>query len=155
MLITRCSFVDSSFACIGIGSETSGGIRNARIEHCKFLGARSHAIYIKSRPGRGAFIEDISADDLDVSGMQAGFLRINMLDSGKHDEFDVPGDEGIPTIRNFRFSNVRVTDVPTLVNASAQFNDLFRGLVIHRIRKKKQGPVVAAGKRALNNETFW
>jgi hypothetical protein len=40
-------------------------------------------------------------------------------------------------------------------NASAQLNDLFRGLVIHRIRKKKQGPVVAAGKRALNNETFW
>jgi len=119
VLITRCSFVDSSFACIGIGSETSGGIRGARIEHCKFLGARSHAIYIKSRPGRGAFIEDIVADDLDVSGMQAGFLHINMLDSGKHDEFDVPGDEGIPTIANFRFSNVRVTDVPTLVNASA------------------------------------
>ena len=117
--ISNCSFVDSSFACIGIGSETSGGIRGVRIEHCKFLGARSHAIYIKSRPGRGAFIEDIAATDLDVSGMQAGFLRINMLDSGKQDEFSVAGDEGIPTIRNFRFTNVRVTDVPTLVSASA------------------------------------
>jgi polygalacturonase len=117
--ISNCSFVDANFACIGIGSETSGGIRGVRIEHCKFLGARSYAIYIKSRPGRGAFIEDISADDLDVSGMQAGFLRINMLDSGKQDEFPVAGDEGIPTVRNFRFSNVRVVDVPTLVNASA------------------------------------
>jgi polygalacturonase len=117
--ISNCSFVDANFACIGIGSETSGGIRGVRIEHCKFLGARSHAIYIKSRVGRGAFIEDISADDLDVSGMQAGFLRINMLDSGKQDEFPVAGDEGIPTIRNFRFTNVRVVDVPTLVNSSA------------------------------------
>jgi polygalacturonase len=117
--ITNCSFADANFACIGIGSETSGGIRGVRIEHCKFLGARSYAIYIKSRPGRGAFIEDITADDLDVSGMQAGFLRINMLDSGKQDEFSVAGDEGIPTVRNFRFTNVRVVDVPTLVNASA------------------------------------
>jgi hypothetical protein len=28
----------------------------------------------------------------------------------------VPGDEGIPTIRNFRFSNVRVKDCPVLVD---------------------------------------
>ena len=66
--ITNCTFADSIFACIGIGSETSGGIRNVRIEHCKFTRAQTFAIYIKSRPGRGAFIEDIVADDLDVSG---------------------------------------------------------------------------------------
>ena len=68
VLITNCTMADSIFACIGIGSETSGGIRNVRIEHCKFTKARTYAIYIKSRPGRGAFIEDIVADDLDVSG---------------------------------------------------------------------------------------
>lgn len=117
--ISNCTFVDANFACIGIGSETSGGIRGARIEHCKFLSAKSHAIYIKSRPGRGAFIEDIVAEDIDVSGMGLGFLRINMLDSGKQDEFSIAGDEGIPTFRNFRFTNVRVTEVPTLVSVSA------------------------------------
>ncbi len=107
---------DSIFACIGIGSETSGGIRNVRIEHCKFTGARTFALYIKSRPGRGAFIEDIIADDLDVSGTTGGFLRFNILNSGIQDEFPVPGDLGIPTIKNFRFSNVRVTDCPLLVD---------------------------------------
>ena len=117
--ITNCTFADSIFACIGIGSETSGGIRGVRIEHCKFSAARTFAIYIKSRPGRGAFIEDIVADDLDVSGMTGGFLRFNILNSGIQDEFPVPGDEGIPTIRNFRFSNVRVSDVPLLVDGTA------------------------------------
>jgi polygalacturonase len=116
--ISNCTFVDHNFACIGIGSEVSAGVRNVRIEHCKFNGAHSHAIYIKSRPGRGAFIEDIAANDLDVSGVGAGFLRINNLNSGKHDEVDVPGDEGITTFKNFSFTNVRVKDVPHLVQAT-------------------------------------
>jgi polygalacturonase len=114
--ISNCTFTDEHWACIGIGSETSGGIRNVHVEHCKCLGARTFAIYIKSRPGRGAFIEDIYMNDLEVSGAKAGFLRFNILDSGKQDEFMVPGDEGIPTIRNFHFSNIHVTDVPVLVD---------------------------------------
>jgi len=115
--ITNCTFHDLHWACIGIGSETSGGIRNVHVAHCKCLSAKTFAIYIKSRPGRGAFIEDIFMDDLDVSGAQLGFLRLNILNSGKQDEYPVAGDAGIPTIRNFRFSNIRVTDMPTLVDA--------------------------------------
>ncbi|MBZ5619590.1 MAG: right-handed parallel beta-helix repeat-containing protein [Acidobacteriia bacterium] len=118
VLITNCTLADSIFACIGIGSETSGGIRNVRIEHTRFTRARTFAIYIKSRPGRGAFIEDIVADDLDVSGASGGFLRFNILGSGIQDQEPVPGDEGIPTIKNLRFSNVRVTDCPVLVDGT-------------------------------------
>jgi polygalacturonase len=118
ILVTNCKFVDHYFACIGIGSEISGGIRNARIEKCQFNSARSHAVFIKSRVGRGAFVEDISVTDCDVSGMQQGFLMIANLTTGKSDEFNVPGDEGISLFRNFRFSNIRVTDVPHLVQAT-------------------------------------
>jgi polygalacturonase len=117
--ITNCTFADSLFACIGIGSETSGGIRNAVIKNCKFTYAKSYAVYIKSRPGRGAFIEDIIADSLDVSGMQGGCLRFNMLGSGLQDQVPVPGDEGIPAIKNFSFSHVRVSDVPVLVDGAS------------------------------------
>jgi polygalacturonase len=117
--ITNCTLADSIFACIGIGSETSGGIRNVRIEHCKFVAAKTHALYIKSMPGRGAFIENIYCNDLDVSGMQGGFLRFNILGSGLQDQVPVAGDEGIPTIKNFSFTNIRVTDVPVLVEGTA------------------------------------
>jgi polygalacturonase len=116
IVITNCTMADSIFACIGIGSETSGGIRNVRIEHCKFTGARTFALYIKSHPGRGAFIEDIVANDLDVAGTTGGFLCLNLLSSGIHDQAEVPGDAGIPTVRNFKFSNVRVKDCPVLVD---------------------------------------
>ncbi|MGA8939127.1 MAG: glycoside hydrolase family 28 protein [Acidobacteriaceae bacterium] len=116
--IINCTFADTHWACIGIGSETSGGIRNIHIEHCKCLGARTFAIYIKSRPGRGAFIEDIFVDGFDVSGAQQGFLRINILNSGKEGESPVPGDDGIPSVRGFHFRNIRVADVPVLVQAT-------------------------------------
>ena len=115
--IANCTFNDRTFACIGIGSETSAGVKDVVIEHCKCVGARSHAVYIKSRPGRGAYVENVSVNDMEVSGVKQGFLRLNNLNSGKQDEFAVPGDAGIPEFRNFRFSNIRVTDVPALVQA--------------------------------------
>jgi hypothetical protein len=120
VLITNCTMSDRGFACIGIGSETSAGVRNVRIEKCKFVHARSHAIFIKSRVGRGAFVENITATDLDVGDMGLGFLQINNVSVGKDDgEASVPGELGIPLFRNFKFSNVRVNDVPFLVDAKA------------------------------------
>jgi polygalacturonase len=118
VLITNCTLADSIFACIGIGSESSGGIRNVRIEHCKFTHSQTFAIYIKSRTGRGAFIEDITADDIDSSGMTQGFLRVNVLSSGLRDQAPVPGDEGIPALKNLKFSNVRVKDCPRLADVT-------------------------------------
>jgi hypothetical protein len=116
VLISNCTLSDSIFACIGIGSETSGGIRNVRIEHCRFKQAKTYAIYIKSRPGRGAFIEDISAQDLDVMTAPGGFLRINLLNSGLQDPEPVPGDEGVPRAKHFSFTDVKVR-CGTLVDA--------------------------------------
>jgi hypothetical protein len=58
------------------------------------------------------------ADDLDVSGTGGGFLSFNLLSSGLQDQDPVPGVDGIPTVRNFRFSNVRVKDCPQLVDGT-------------------------------------
>jgi hypothetical protein len=107
ILITHCTLADAGFACIGIGSEMSGGIKNVRIEHCKFLHSASFAIYIKSRPGRGGVFQNISAQDCDVDTPTSGFLRINLLNSGIQDE-PVPGDEGIPLAKDLTFTDIRV-----------------------------------------------
>lgn len=116
--ISNCTFFDAYWACIGIGSETSAGIRNVHVSHCKCVGARTYAIYIKTRVGRGAFIEDIYMNGLEVSGAKQGFLRINLLNSGKRDQSPVPGVAGIPTVRNLHFSNIHVHDEAVLVDAT-------------------------------------
>jgi polygalacturonase len=119
VVIRNCIFRDKNWACIGIGSETSGGIRKVRVDNCKCLAARTYAIYIKTRPGRGAFIEDIVMTRLDVSGAGQGFLRLNTLDSGKQDEAPVPGLDGVPNVRDLHFSHIRVSDVPVLVDGGS------------------------------------
>lgn len=115
VLITGCTFADWNWACIGIGSEMSAGVRRVRIENCKFTHAKTHAIYIKGQVGRGGFVEDIDVRNIDVAGVGLGVLRINFLTSGKKDEFQVPGLRGIPHLSGFRFQHVRVHDVPQLM----------------------------------------
>jgi polygalacturonase len=117
VLITRCVLGGGYFACIGVGSETSGGIRNVRIEKTRFAHSRTYAIYIKTRTGRGGIIENISGEDLDVAN--GGFLSINATSGGNQSTPDdtVEGELGYPVIRNIRFSNVRLKDVTTMAEA--------------------------------------
>jgi polygalacturonase len=114
VVISRCILGGGSFACFSIGSETSGGIRNVRIEKTKFTHSRTHAIYIKTRTGRAGIIENIIGEDLDVSN--GGFLCINLTTGGNQSTPDdtVEGEIGRPLLRNVRFSNVRMKDVTTL-----------------------------------------
>jgi polygalacturonase len=117
VVISGCTLADRHFACIGIGSETSGGIRNVRIVNCRFT-SNSYGIYIKTRIGRGGVIENISGDDLDVLG--GGFLRVNLASAGNSNTADdpVPGLAGYPQGKKFSFSNVRLTNVTVLADVS-------------------------------------
>jgi polygalacturonase len=120
VLITNCSLGDRNFACVGIGSETSGGIRNVRVEHCRFTHSGSWSVYIKTRIGRAGTIENIAVDDVDVENTRSGFLRVGMTGSGNASTPDdtVEGDVGIPQGRNFQFSNIRLHDIPALANVT-------------------------------------
>jgi polygalacturonase len=133
VVITNCTLVDHRFACVGIGSETSGGVRNVRITDCR-LTANSCGIYIKTRIGRGGGIENISGDDLDVLG--GGFLTINLASAGNSNTADdaIPGAAGYPTGRNFSFSNVRLKDATVLVDARKIASQLpLEGLTLSNI----------------------
>ncbi|MBN2130386.1 MAG: glycoside hydrolase family 28 protein [Sedimentisphaerales bacterium] len=118
ILITDCKLGDSNFACIGIGSEMSGGVRNIRIERCTFTHSRTSSIYIKSRPGRGGVIENVTIADANVVSANGAFLRLNLLSSGKQDPEPVQGDEGVPLCRNLSISNVRLADCGGIVEAT-------------------------------------
>jgi polygalacturonase len=117
VVITNCTLVDHRFACVGIGSETSGGILNVRVTHCRCT-AYSDAIYIKTRIGRSGAIENISGDDLDVLG--GGFLFVNLISAGNVNTIDDPvaGLAGYPIGRNFSFTNIRLAKATHLAEVS-------------------------------------
>jgi hypothetical protein len=107
--ISHCSLRCRNFACVGIGSETSGGIRNVKIDHCKLAAPRSYAVYIKSRIGRAGVIENISGEDLEIS--DGSFLRINLVGAGNTNTADDPveGSLGYPQGKQFAFRNIRLS----------------------------------------------
>jgi polygalacturonase len=117
VVIKDCTLTSRIFAGIGIGSETSGGVRNVRIEGCKF-NCRTFAIYIKTRIGRAGVTENIHGEDIDVLG--GGFLRINLTQGGNTNTFDDPveGLLGYPSARNLSFSNVRLHDASEIIRAT-------------------------------------
>lgn len=117
VLIADCQMTGRRFACIGIGSETSGGVRHVRIERCQFT-ARTHAIYIKTRTGRAGVTEDITGGDLEVLG--GGFLRINLTAGGNTNTADdpVPGLIGYPEARNLSFTNVRLRQATVILEGA-------------------------------------
>ena len=114
VLITHCQMTGRRFACIGIGSEISAGVRNVRIEHCSFK-ANTHAIYLKTRIGRAGVNENITADDIDVLG--GDFLRLNLVKGGNINTADDPveGLPGYPAARGLAFSNIRLHGAKAVV----------------------------------------
>jgi hypothetical protein len=106
--------VGRRFACIGLGSEISAGVRNVRIEHCSFK-ANTHAIYLKTRIGRAGVNENITADGIDVLG--GDFLRINLVKGGNTNTADDPveGLPGYPIARRLAFSNIRLHGAKAVV----------------------------------------
>ncbi len=117
IVIRDCRLQSSIFAAIGFGTEMSGGIRHVKIEDC-VLGGRQNAIFIKSRDGRGGYMEDISGDNLTVLKSPT-FIGIDLLKKGIQATDPVPGEvEKWARAGKFSFTHVRVQDVTQLVAAT-------------------------------------
>jgi len=114
VIIRDCRLLSSIYAGLAFGTEMSGGIRNVKIQNC-VIGGRQNAIFIKSRDGRGGFMENISGENLTVLKSPT-FIGIDLMGKGIQATDPVPGDlEKWPRVQNLSFKNVLVQDVAALV----------------------------------------
>lgn len=114
VIIRDCRLQSSIFAAIGFGTEMSGGVRKVKIQDC-VLSGRQNAIYIKSREGRGGYMEDISGENLTVLKSPT-FVGIDLMGKGIQATDPVTGDVAKwPLVKNISFKNIRVQDVRELV----------------------------------------
>jgi hypothetical protein len=113
VLIRNCSLA-TDFAGVGIGTEMSGGIRDVRIENCKFPKGMN-AVFIKSRIGRGGYFENIIGENLYASTRT--FLGITLREAGIIGVDPVPGEAGVPVAKNISFDHVTV-NCQTLVDGA-------------------------------------
>ena len=117
VVIRNCRLQSSIYAALGLGTEMSGGIRDVKLQDC-ILSGRQNAIFIKSREGRGGFMEDISGENLVVLKSPT-FIGIDLLQKGIQATDPVPGDvEKWARVHNLTFKNVTVQEVAELVDGS-------------------------------------
>jgi len=115
VVIRDCRLQSSIYAALGFGTEMSGGIRNVKIQNC-VLSGRQNAIFIKSRDGRGGYMENISGENLTVLKSPT-FIGMDLIKKGLQATDPVPGDlEKWPRVQNLSFKNVRVQDVADLID---------------------------------------
>ncbi len=114
VVIRDCRLHSSIYAALGFGTEMSGGIRNVKLQNCVVSG-RQNAIFIKSRDGRGGFMENISGENLTVLKSPT-FIGIDLMKKGIQATDPVPGETNQwARVANLSFKNVRVQDVAALV----------------------------------------
>ncbi len=114
VVIKDCRLQSSIYAAIGLGTEMSGGVRNVKIQN-SILSGRQNAIFIKSRDGRGGYMENISGENLTILKSPT-FIGIDLIKKGIQATDPVPGDvEKWPLVQNISFKNIHVQDVAELI----------------------------------------
>lgn len=118
VVIRDSTLVSSIYAGLAIGTELSGGIRNVRVENC-IISGRQNGIFLKSREGRGGFIENVTGENLVVQNSPT-FIGINLLNKGIQASDPIAGDtEQWTRMSNIRFSHIQVRNVGDLVMAQS------------------------------------
>jgi polygalacturonase len=117
VVIRDCVLVSSIYAGLALGTEMSGGIRNVQIQNCTLSG-RQNGIFIKSRDGRGGYMDNITGTNLVVFN-SGTFVGIDLMTKGI--QATDPVTNGIAKwaqVKNVSFSDVKVSNVQTLVAGS-------------------------------------
>lgn len=117
VIIRNCKLSCPRFACIGFGTEMSGGIRNVRVENTTF-GRSVNAIFIKSRTGRGGFIENITFDGMDVSVDVQHLIEFDLITKGIVAYETVEGQDGFPRVANITLKNVKTNAAAIVLGTS-------------------------------------
>jgi polygalacturonase len=114
VMIRECTLASCNYAALAVGTELSGGIRDVRIEDC-IVSGRQNAIFLKSRDGRGGFIENVTGQNL-VINKSPTFIGIDLLHKGIQASDPVPGEvEKWTRMSHIRFDHIRLNGVAELV----------------------------------------
>jgi len=110
LTITNCTMVHGHGGVV-IGSEMSGGVRNVVIANCVFVGT-DRGIRLKSRRGRGGFVEDVRVTNVIMRDVLCPFTMNLFYHIGKKGDPDIadknarPINDGTPRVRHVHLSHI-------------------------------------------------
>lgn len=107
VIVRRLTCVSPTSALVAIGSEMSGGVRDVRIEDVAAVDTES-AVRIKTAVGRGAYVKDIYARRMTLTGMKRVFWMTGDYKSHPDDGYD---KTAVPVVEGVSFQDVAATGV--------------------------------------------
>ncbi|KAE9608177.1 putative galacturan 1,4-alpha-galacturonidase [Lupinus albus] len=125
-------------AGISIGSEMSGGVSNVTIENILVWNSR-RAIRIKTAPGRGGYVSQITYRNLTFNNVGVGIViktDYNQHPDGRYDP------KALPILKDISFTNVRGegVKVPVRIQGSEEIpvrNVTFHDMLVGITKQKK------------------
>src|SRR5205807_8003957 len=72
-VVIRDCHVGYAAGLVCFGSETAGGIRNIRINHCRADNGCGEVVRFKTRMGRGGVVEDVVYENIEADGVRTVF----------------------------------------------------------------------------------
>jgi polygalacturonase len=102
IVIRHCHFARGHGGVV-IGSGMSGGVRNVYAHDCDCRGT-DIGVRLKSRRGRGGWVENVTVERLDMSNVRFEPIRINMYYTASSSE---PLTDEPPAFRRIRIRDIR------------------------------------------------
>lgn len=113
IVIRNCTMV-RGHQLVAIGSELSGGIRNAFVHDCRFLNEEKDApqniLFIKTNERRGGFVENIFVENITAKNTRFGVLGIDTDVLYQWRNLVPTYEVRLTSIRNIHVKNVTVEE---------------------------------------------
>jgi len=123
VVVRHCGFRHGHGAFV-IGSEMSAGVRNVLVHDLRVDGC-ARAIRIKTRAGRGGFIENVIVRDVDVNSVHEYAIVLTMRYAGA----DATAKPHAPVMRNVRIERIRCRKAATAIGLAGLSNSPIEGVV--------------------------
>ena len=104
-IVIKNSRMKNGHSSITVGSEMSGGVKNIYIENCSFEKS-GQGIRVKSMLGRGGYVENIWARNIQMAKIENAALQFEMTyDSSTNN----PVTDALPKIENINIDNIKIS----------------------------------------------
>ena len=125
-------------AGISIGSEMSGGVSNVTVENILVWSSR-RAVRIKTAPGRGAYVRNITYRNLTFDDVRVGIVIKTDYNEHPDEGYD---PKAVPTLQDISFSGIhgQGVRVPVRIHGSEEIpvrNVTFQDMSVGLTYKKK------------------
>ena len=116
----RDNTISTPCAAIAIGSEMSGGVSDIRVTNCHLWDSTA-GVHIKSGPGRGGYVHNVSFEDIIMDSVATGIMFDT--DSGGH-----PPDDATHHLNMNALPDIRHISVQRVVGKNSTFVAKLQGL---------------------------